>query len=150
MNSSDIGIAKFVFNTKRLDELQLSMIDLKPGDSKEYNFSVTNNYLGKTSSVVIAYQMIVKTYHLVPLDIQLYRVIGDDESLILTCDESFSRNEDNELVCNSPTEELGYGQEQSNDYKLKVKFPEEYNQDINADLVDFINIEIKSWQKAKD
>ena len=47
MKNIDRGIAKFVFNTKSLDELELSIIDLKPGETKEYDFSITNNDLDK-------------------------------------------------------------------------------------------------------
>ncbi len=150
MENIDRGIAKFVFNTKSLDELELSIIDLKPGETKEYDFSITNNDLDKISNVAVEYKIIIKTYHLVPLIISLYSLNAEEEQLVLTCDENYSRNAENELVCNSPVQELGFETAQAKQYKLKVSFPSEYNDQINADLVDFINIEINSWQKTKD
>ena len=92
--------------------------------------------------------MIVKTYHLVPLTIELYKVEENGESLILTCDETYSRNESNELICNSNVEELNYKEAKENNYKLKVTFPSEYSNKMYSNLVDYINIEIKSWQKT--
>ena len=44
---------------------------------------------------------------------------------------------------------MGYDEEQIDDYKLKIKFPSEYNDEIYSNLVDFISMEIKSWQKIE-
>lgn len=150
MSSNTKEIAKFVFNTKSLDELQLSLIDLKPGDTKEYPFSVTNNYSGSISNVTVNYQIIIKTYHIVPLDIELYSVSGTTESLVMKCDESYSRNADNEIVCNSPVQTMGYSSVELNNYKLKVVFPSEYSESYNSNLVDYVDMEIKSWQKTSN
>ena len=38
--------------------------------------------------------------------------------------------------------------ESKNNYKLRISFPEEYNDEIYSNLVDYIDIEIKSWQKV--
>lgn len=149
LSSNDKDIAKFVFNTKSLDELELSLIDLKPGESKEYLFSVSNNYSGSISNVSVEYQMILKTYHLVPLNIELYSIDNETETLVLKCDESYTRNSNNELVCNTPVSQMGYSSQELDNYKLKVTFPSEYNSSDYASLVDYINIEIKSWQKVE-
>ena len=34
-------------------------------------------------------------------------------------------------------------------YKLKLEFPDTYSSEEYANLVDFIDIEIKSWQKVE-
>lgn len=148
MNSTGIGIAKFVFNTDNLDEFQLALTDLKPGDVKDYDFSVSNNILDKKSDVTIQYQMIIKTYHLIPVNINLYRVIGLNEELIMSCDESYERNEQNELVCASPIQEITYSETEFDAYKLKIEFPSEYDDSIYSELVDYLNVEINSWQKV--
>ena len=36
-------LAKFVFEAEETDDISIPLSDLSPGDSKEYNFSVTNN-----------------------------------------------------------------------------------------------------------
>ena len=45
LNSVDQRIAKFVFDTETLDRLELPLIDLTPGQSEEYSFSISNGSL---------------------------------------------------------------------------------------------------------
>ena len=141
-------IAKFIFNAEEVDKLSLPITDLKPGYTNDFDFSVSNSKDKKISDVTIEYQMTIKTFHLVPLNIELYKIDGETETLLITCDETFSRNEDNELLCNLPIEELDYLKESKNNYKLRITFPKEYNDEIYSNLVDYIDIEIKSWQKV--
>lgn len=150
LNSSDQNIAKFIFNAQQLDELELALIDLNPGDSKDYNFSVSNVKSEKISNVTVEYQLKIKTYHLVPLAIELYGVDGENEELLLSCDETYTRSADNELICDAPIKELNHALEEVDNYKLKVTFPDEYDDVSYSNLVDYIDIEIKSWQKIKD
>lgn len=149
-NSSDQNIAKFVFNTSDLEQIDLFLQDLKPGDYKEYAFSVTNNKSGLISDVAIEYQMTIKTFHFLPLVIELYKIDGENEVLISTCDETYSRNTDNELVCNIPNQEMGFSDSEVDNYKLKLLFPDNYNDPAYSSLIDYINIGIKSWQKTKN
>ncbi len=150
LTSVDQGLAKFIFNTESLDQLQLSLVDFNPGDNKEYPFSIGNNSEGTLSNVTVQYQMTIKTYHLIPLIINLYKVNGEVEELIFTCDETSTRNPQNELICNAPIQEMGHAAEQLDNYKLKVQFPSEYSGSEYSNLVDYINIQIKSWQKIDD
>lgn len=146
-NPIDKNIAKFVFNTETLDELAISLIDMKPGDNNEYLFSVSNGDSQSISSVVVEYQLTLKTYHFIPLEIKLYKIVDEEDVLIFNCDETHTRNEENELLCNSEIEELGYSVEQSDNYKLVISFPNEYDEASYSNLTDFINLEISSWQK---
>jgi len=150
LSSGDQNIAKFIFNAESSNQIELPLIDLKPGDSKQYAFAVSNSTSGSISNVTAEYQMTIKTYHLIPLAIKLYRLNGETEELIMTCDEGYTRNSANELVCTTPTEVIGYSAEELDNYVLKVDFPSEYNSISYSDLVDYINIEIKSWQKLED
>lgn len=150
LDPSDKNIAKFIFNSESLDQFQLSLIDLYPGDTKEYEFSVSNSNLEIRSDVSVEYQMTFKTYHFIPLIIELYKLNGESEELILTCDETFSRSDQNELICDAPIQDMAYSSEGLDNYKVKVKFPNEYNDETYSDLVDYLNIELKSWQKIND
>jgi len=152
MTPVDQGIAKFIFNTESLDNLQISLYDLHPGDDRDYPFSISNNSNDHFSSVAVQYQLTLKTYHFVPLTIELYKINSDDEEeLIFTCNEenekSFTRNDQNELIFNTPVQEMAHSQKQLDNYKLKVTFPNKFNEAVYSNLVDYINIEIKSWQK---
>lgn len=139
------GIAKFVFNAEETSTISFPITDLNPGDSTSYTFEVTNNVDEVVSQVTINYQCIIKTYHLMPLEIKLFKT-GAAEELILTCDETFSRDSDNQLVCNSLIQEMAYDDEVSDTYRLDITFPEKYNDEDFSDLVDYIDIDIRSWQ----
>lgn len=144
LSSVDQRIAKFVFDAETLDRLELPLIDLTPGQTEEYNFSVSNGSSDLLSDVTIEYQLTILTPHFTPLIIELYK--GED--LILSCDETYSRNENNELVCNSPVQELSYEEEELDNYTLRVTFDGLYSDESFSNLIDYINIEIKSYQKV--
>lgn len=145
--NSNQKIAKFVFNTEMLDSLSLPLSGLTPGEEMEYSFEVSNNSKGIKSNITLNYNMIIKTYHFIPTTIKLYRVIDGSEELFMTCDESYTRNDVNELVCNTSTLEMKYSSNEIHEYKLKVSFDSNYSSIEYTDLIDYINIEINSWQK---
>lgn len=149
MTSNNENFAKFIFNTEVLEEIELSLVDLKPGDTKEYNFSVSNNKNGKTSNISIEYVITLNTFHFIPLTIELYSVT-DKEELIMTCDETYERNTNKELVCSLPSKELSHLNDKEDKYKLIVHFDEKYNTEEYSDLVDYINLNIKSSQKIEN
>lgn len=145
LESVDQKIAKFIFDTDTLDRLELPLIDLTPGQTEEYNFSVGNGSEEIYSDVSIEYQLTILTPHFTPLDIELYK--GED--LVMSCDETYSRNDNNELVCNSPVQELLCDEDYLDDYTLRVTFDGDYDSDVYSNLIDYINLEIKSYQKVQ-
>lgn len=141
-------IAKFIFNAEETSTISVPITNLNPGDSASYTFEVTNNVDDIVSQVSISYQCIIKTYHLMPLEIKLYKT-GSVEELILTCDETFSRDSDNQLVCNSLVQKMSYDSKVSDTYRLDISFPEEFNNEDYSELVDYIDIDIRSWQNIE-
>lgn len=139
-------IASFIFETEKTDLIELPINDMLPGDSIGYQFQVANNLDSETSEVTINYQIIIKTYHFMPLEIKLYKNVNDLEKLVLECTESYSRDSDNLLICNSDVQKMVHSEEIYDEYKLDVSFPSSYNDEKYSNLVDFIDIEIKSWQ----
>ena len=139
-------IAKFIFNNTVSDSLNIPLLDFKPGDIKTYDFKISNSdeELDKTSDVTIDYELTILTPHYIPLIIELYK----EDTLLMTCDESKTRNANNELVCKTPIQELIYEEESEDNYQLKVTFDSNYNTEEYANLIDYINIEIKSYQKV--
>lgn len=146
---ADQKVAKFVFNAKKTDTIQLPITDLNPGDEASYNFQVTNNLNNKKSEVTVNYEIILKTYSFMPLDINLYKIDGDKEELLVNCNENkVSRDQTtNQVICNTKIGELSHSSESFDDYRLDVSFPEQYNSLEYSELVDYIEIQIKSWQK---
>ncbi len=145
LKTDDQNLAKFVVNAEVLDELELSLIGLKPGSVEEYLFSISNNQSGVKSDVSIEYEIIIKTYSFLPLEISLYKVEDEEEELILTCDDS-ERDLYNNVVCISPSQIMEHDSIKEDDYLLKVSFPEEEDDYRYALMVDFINLEIDSAQ----
>lgn len=145
--SSNQGIASFVFETNNLDRIDLNLNGLIPGEEREYLFSVTNAREDVISDITAEYQLSIKTYHFMPLKIELYQVNEESEVLFGICDEESARNSSNELVCTMPISTLVNSEKQVDNYKLKIVFPEEYNDVSYSNLVDYLNIEINSWQK---
>lgn len=144
VSTVDQRLAHFVFDTETLDRLELPLIDLTPGVVNSYNFSISNTSDEVTSDVTIEYELTILTPHFTPLIIELYK----DDELVMSCDETYSRNENNELVCNSSMQELFHDSEYTDDYVLKVTFDGNYSDEMYSNLIDYINIEIKSYQKV--
>jgi len=145
--SGDQNIAQFVFNSDKMSKISIPLIDLIPGSKDDYFFTVSNTDAGLTSEVTIEYQIILKTYHFIPLNIKLYRVGPIEDLFLMECNDTFTRNVSNELVCTMPVGEMVYSLNVSNEYRLEVEFPNAHNDEMYAGLVDFIELEIRSWQK---
>lgn len=144
---SNNKVAKFVFEAKELDGFELPIKSMLPGETQNYNFSVTNSKKQVQSDVNIEYQITIKTFHFMPLEIKLF---DKDDNLVLNCDESYARNEDNELVCNTDYKLLSYDKTMTEEYNLRISFPEKYNTLDYANLIDFISLSINSYQKVGD
>ncbi len=149
LDVEDQDLAKFIFQTERLDKINLNLVNMEPGKTLEYPFSVTNEDNGVVSNVSVLYELTLKTYHFMPLDIQLYKINGEEETLVMTCDESYSRNANNELVCNTESFLMTHAVGVLDNYVLKVTFPTTFSSSLYADLVDFIDLEITSSQKSE-
>ena len=80
-----------------------------------------------------------------PLNITLY---DSENNEVMVCDETFSRDDNNELVCESETMEMPYQENVQDDYSLKIDFPIEYNSYEYSSLIDYLNIEVISSQKT--
>jgi len=138
-------IAEFIFETKRTNHIELGFDSLNPGDTKEFEFQVSNTKDNDITNVTTEYQITIKTFQFMPLLIELYK----DNNIVMTCNEEYySRNSDNNaVVCNSNVWEMSHNSKETNNFKLKISFPEEYNSLEYTELVDYIDIDIASWQK---
>ena len=145
LSLEQMEIAEFIFETKRTNHIELEFTDFKPKDTNEYYFEVTNTKDNIITNVTTEYQIMIKTFHFMPLLIELYK----DDDKVMDCNENYSRNEDNALVCNSDIWEMTHNSTTTEKFKLKVSFPEECNSYDYAELVDYIDISISSWQKIE-
>ena len=140
----DQKIAGFVFNAQVTDKIEIPVGELAPGETNSHYFSVANIKDGVKSDVTIEYELIILTPHYAPLIIELYK----DNELVLSCNETYSRNDNNELVCKTDVFELSHEKDEQNGFELKITFDKNYDSEEFANLVDYINLEIKSYQKV--
>lgn len=145
--TEDKNIAKFIFDTEVLDHIELPLTSLVPGDEVTYEFSVSNTKTGIRSDVTLEYQIELKTYHFLPLNIELYSLNNEILELVMNCDESYERDESNYLVCITNPINMEHDFNHKDDYVLKIVFDDSYDDIEYSNLVDFIDLEIKSWQK---
>lgn len=142
--TTDLSLANFVVDAKKLDHIDVDLSEINPGDTIKYLFSVSNGSQEKASDVTIVYNIIVKTMHFMPINIELY---DKEDKLIMNCDESYNRNAGNELVCMTDDIEMSYLEDVKHDYYLNIEFPTEYSSYEYASLIDYLNVQIKSHQK---
>lgn len=139
-------IAEFIFEAERTNHIELEFDNLKAGENREYEFQVSNTKDENITNVTTEYQITIETFHFMPLLIELYK----NDELVMTCDEKeYLRNEDNALVCDSDIWELEHNLTKTDNFKIKISFDSEYNSLEYTDLVDYIDIDISSWQKTK-
>jgi len=142
----DQNVAMFVFNAENINEINLPVADLNPGDTEIYEFAVTNAEDFVRSEVTVDYQFTILTYHFIPFNIRMYHDNGEELEFVYECDDTFSRNEQNQIVCNSPIRRMVHTAGNMENYVLKVTFPREFDDVQFSGLVDFIRVEISSWQ----
>lgn len=145
----NLEFAKIIFNSEELNELSLPINNLIPGNGIDYNFQISNNKNGITSEINIGYYITLETYHILPTTIKLYNT-NTTEELILDCNEtSFTRNNENKLVCKTSNFNLNYQTSNQHSYKLNIYFNQTdvegntWSKDY-SDLIDFIDIKINS------
>lgn len=146
--TTDQNIAKFIFNSEGLDRLEIPLVNIDPTITNEYPFSVSNTSGSNVSNVTVEYVLTIKTYHFAPLDISLYKINGENEELLVKCDESIhERNAANELICSTELQTLTHSLGGTDNYKLKINFETGHDDISYSDLVDYVNVEINSRQK---
>lgn len=155
--TENLTFAKINFNNEEVTETSFSLGNLKPSDEIEYQFKVSNYKNGSGSDLNIGYRLCIETYHFIPTVIELYKKSKETNQaeLILTCDESDKRNIENKVVCESDIYTLNYKYQDEDNYLIKIiynskdQMQQTWSEDY-ADLVDFIDVKIDSWQLTEE
>lgn len=150
--TSNQALAKFNFNSELSDAISIPIIDLVPGDIKTYTFGIANGDTSENrSDVNIEYRIIIKTFGTMPLDIKLSSLDGEEKEVQFTCNEGDGSRTDVERICASSSDSpylLEYLVNEENIYELEVNYPDTYSDSVYSKLVDYIEIELNSWQKV--
>ena len=142
-NNDDNGIqlASFIVENTYTDSLNFNIDDFTPGDSKEFNFCISNfrtvNNTTKKSDVSIKYRINIDSYSL-PLTYSLKK--SNNSTVNLNCNGAGRVN------CQSSDITLDYSNNVSQCYILTVTFS---LLSVNANFSSFIDnvtLTIDSWQ----
>ena len=143
--SSDTDVAFYVFNDS-LETHEIFIDDIKPGDTKNINFSVQNyrTESGETqrAEVNLTYTMEIKCTENLPLQIQLAEDTGPYGDGYFDKDSFGTWFYYFEI----PARTFNFNSNQKHDYKLKVNFPSNYNDPKYQDIVEAIEITVVSKQ----
>ncbi len=111
--------------------ISYQITDMLPGDSEEYDFSVSNQENGKTNEVLLTYRLEVRVEGEIPLQIQLFNEKGEE----ITITEG-----------KTAEERLQYGTQQVKNYKMKILWDESDNQVKYAGQEASVFVELKATQ----
>ena len=132
-------LATFLVDATLTDQIDIPLEGINPGESIDYDFQIVNN-----SDVNINYSLTIKTMHFIPFNITL---VNDKDEEVLVCDESYDRNLHNELECKTNDIFMSYNSNNPDKYTIKLDFLDRYNSLEYSSLVDYIVIEVDSYQK---
>ena len=140
-DSDDNGIqlASFIVENTYTDSLDFNIDDFTPGDSKEFNFCISNfrtvKKKKKKSDVSIKYRININSYVL-PLTYSLKK--SNNSTVNLNC------NRIDGISCQSSDITLSYSTNVSQCYILTVSFNDNSEDYINS--IDIVTLTIDSWQ----
>ncbi len=127
-----IHAARAITENNRDASFSFKLNDMVPGDTKNYNFNVTNFIGEDITGVTMNYKISVVFSKNIPIDVKLYK--NDGITNVLNTDfES-----DNNI--------LGHTNKQIDNYRLELTWDSEKASTIYAGLTDYIDIYINSKQ----
>ena len=140
-NSREI-IAKFIVNNQLSDSINFEISDLSPGDTKTFNFSVSNTINTTHSDVSIKYKINIHSYSL-----PLTYILTQDQNTnnLLTCSGEV------DISCESSELIMNYNDNTIKNFTLKVTLPEANTNEeafdyTYANNIDIVTLTIDSWQ----
>lgn len=139
------GIAFYIIEPGYVNtEIKLDQI-IPSNDFYEYEFSVSNFNKNKRLETDAIYNIIIRTTTNLNLEYYLYMNNGLDDILI---DREIKQDSDGTYfyIMKTKQEEFGFIENQTNNYKLKIKFPKEYMDFNYQNIVDSIEIIVNSEQ----
>ena len=141
-----IDIAFFVTNDT-YNYQEITLVDMIPGDTKEYTFSVSNFKDDLRTEVNLKYNVEVLTTTNIPLQYELYLNNNGIDNEVVDTNEII-QDDDNTYFRSIKTieKDFNFNENQTDIYKLVIKYPSE-QKDINyQDSAENIEIRINAKQ----
>ena len=142
----EIDVALFVVDDV-YDHDNITLNEMKPGDTYEYTFSVSNNKDGKRTETITGYDVKVRATTNLPLEYELYLInsglnqnIVDSTDLVQDQDSTYFR----EIV--SLERQFDFSSDMTDYYKLVVKYPSSSTSYKYQDTAENIEIAVNGKQ----
>ena len=132
--------------------MQIKLDSIVPQNQEyEYDFSISNTDGTNRVEVNLEYDLVIVATTNLPLEYKLYKN-GGTTNIIPTGEYYQDEYGTYFLKFEAPTETFGFTQDQTNTYKLKIKFPAttENKDIIYQDIIEGIEIQVNSKQVIDD
>lgn len=129
--------------------MNLNLDSILPQDNEyEYYFKIGNQDGEKTADLDLQYSLGVRTTTNLPLTYELYEIGEDSSTTDVVVKNEVKKDEHGTYFRYITTEdvELKYTNPKTIYYKLVVKFPKNYNSISYQDIIELIEISVKSEQ----
>lgn len=144
--TADVDIAFFIANDQYTHQ-EINLTDMKPGDSNDYTFTVSNNKDGNRTEVNLTYYIeIVATTNL-PLDYELY-LTNSGVDVPFISEEEINADDDGTYfkIIKTSSRTFDFNNDNTDSYKINVKFPSDYINYRYQDVAENIEIRVIAKQ----
>ena len=145
-SSAKVDVAFYLLNEEKLSET-IALEEMMPSDTEEYEytFSVANYKEDERTEVALKYTIAIRMTTNLPLTYELYMNEGTTNLF-----EGYATDTDSDgtyfKTITSSEETFGFTTNQINTYKLKVKFPMQYNSIEYQGIIEALEIKVNSEQ----
>ena len=144
-STANVDIAFYLLN-EDYKTMTLNLASLFPqDDAYVYTFSIGNQDGEKTAEIDLVYNLTIRTTTNLPLTYELYMNDGTNNLF-----EGYTTEQDEFgtyfKTITSSENTFGFEQDETNTYKLQVKFPPEYNSVEYQGIIEALEITVDSQQ----
>ena len=149
-SEADVDIA-FWLVSDTIQEQNVVLEGLAPGETKKSTISVSNNNGTIRSNAAIEYKLILNTTTYLPLTYEIYKKT-ETEDILCDIESNELYEEDGtyyrEIIVNGL--ELGCLEDETTILELRATFPGTYDDMQLADLIECVNLKIDAKQKISE
>lgn len=143
-NSDVAHVAQFIITEDMSENINVKLENMKPGDVKTYNFTVSNAKDTKVTDVGIGYEIILESSNNLPLTIYLYQNENTDTNLFSETAESTVQQK----ILKTQIQNFAPGEARTDNYILKIEWQntEENKNEKYVEELDYIDLTIEAVQ----
>lgn len=146
VSSNVIGSVAFYVVDLETQNVEINLDKLVPSDEEyEYNFTISNYKDEKHLETNAEYDLVIRTTTNLPLEYKLY-MNDKNEDIIISSEQVQDNNGTYFNIMKVNKEYFRYDETKTNNYNLIIKFPKEYSSFNYQDIIESIEIILKSNQ----